>query len=105
MPSEKKQLKAELKRVKKERKAEVKGGPDRRRASPAVVFAEVARGGLYLILGVSLLAALVLGQRGVIISLDDIIESLFAARAGKVVLAVIAFAFVIYGLKHVRIVR
>ena len=111
MASEKKRLKGELKRAKKERKAELKqtqaggGGPESRRASPAVVYAEAARGVLYLLLGASLIAALVLGQRGVIISFEDIVDSLFAATAGKVVLGLIALAFVIYGLKHLRVVR
>ena len=68
-------------------------------------FAESARGILYVILGASLVIALLLGQRGAILSLDDIVENLFAAWTGKVILGVIALAFVIYGLKHLRIVR
>jgi len=112
---EKKQLKAELKREKKEAKAEIKravipaptaptsGGSDR--PSPGVRYAEIVRGGLYLLLGASLALALVLGQRGVIVSLEDIIDGLFAAWAGKIVLALIAVALIIYGLKHLRIVR
>jgi hypothetical protein len=108
----KKQRKAEAKRAKKAVKAEVKarkaGAPPagtESRPSPAVRYAELVRGLLYVVLGVSLAGALLLGQRGAIMSLDDIIDSLFAARAGKVVLALIALALFIYGLKHLRVVR
>jgi hypothetical protein len=40
-----------------------------------------------------------------IVSLDDIVESLFVAVAGKVVLGVIALALFIYGLKQLRLAR
>lgn len=56
-------------------------------------------------MGASMAVALVLGQRGAIISLDDVIESLFAAIAGKVVLSLIALALLIYGFKMLRLVR
>jgi len=49
--------------------------------------------------------ALVLGQRGAIMSLDDVIESLFAASAGKVVLALIALGLLLYGFKYLRLIR
>jgi hypothetical protein len=88
--SEKKRLKAEAKQTKKGAKAEVK----RARAEAASGAAPEAE-----------LVALVLGQQGAILSLDDIIANLFAATAGKVVLAVIALALLIYGLKHLRLVR
>ena len=42
---------------------------------------------------------------GVVLSLDDIIDNLFAAWAGKIVLAVVSLALVIYGLKNLRVVR
>ena len=119
--SEKKRLKAEAKQTKKGAKAEVKraraeaasgAAPEAERSrpavpgpSPAVRFAESVRGVLYVVLGASLVVALVLGQQGAILSLDDIIANLFAATAGKVVLAVIGLAFLIYGLKHLRLVR
>ncbi len=108
---EKKRLKAEAKKAKKLAKAQLKaGGPvtgacPEPGASAGVRFAEVVRGILYVILGGSLVIALILGQQGAIISLDDIVKSLFAAWAGKIVLGVIALALVIYGLKHLRVVR
>jgi hypothetical protein len=109
--AEKKRLKAEAKRAKKRAKAEVKtqtraqAAPSEPGPSPAVRFAEAVRGVLYVVIGASLAVALILGQRGMIVSLDDIIGSLFAATAGKVVLAAIALALLIYGLKHLRLVR
>ena len=122
---EEKRLKAAAKRDKKAAKAALKAAKkqpavapagavesgDNRSApatagpSPAVRFAESVRGILYVLLGTSLVIALILGQRGVIVSLDDLIDSLFAARAGKVVLTVLAIALTIYGLKHLRIIR
>jgi hypothetical protein len=125
---EKKRLKAEAKRAKKSAKAELKAAGRARQAagsmtpqqeapspaqhqasdpgpSPAVRYAESVRGILYLVVGASLVVALILGQRGVILSLDDIIDSLFAAVAGKAVLALIGLALLIYGLKHLRLVR
>ena len=117
---EKKRLKAQVKQAKKLAKAEIKAtkptsaigaaGPGSpaapgERPSTGVRFAESVRGILYVVLGASLVIALLLGQRGAILSLDDIVENLFAAWTGKVILGVIALAFVIYGLKHLRIVR
>jgi hypothetical protein len=106
--SEKKRIKAEVKKAKKQARSDLEAGPAEAPASgpsPGVRFAESVRGVLYLVLGASLVVALVLGQQGAIISLDDIIGSLFAATAGKVVLAVLALALTIYGLKHLRLVR
>jgi hypothetical protein len=106
--SPKKQQKLELKRAKKAAKNELKAGANRtaeRRPSAAVRYAESVRGVLYVVLGASLVVALILGERGALMSLDDIVNSLFAARAGKVVLALIALGFLIYGLKHLRVVR
>jgi hypothetical protein len=115
--AEKKRLKAEVKQEKKREKAAVKGAsresaplaseeePQPPGPSPAVRFAESIRGLLYVVLGASLVVALILGQQGAIVSLDDIIKNLFAATAGKVVLSLIALAFLIYGLKHLRLVR
>ncbi|MHC4107092.1 MAG: hypothetical protein ACYSTY_03300 [Planctomycetota bacterium] len=85
----KKRLKAEAKKAKKLAKAEVKAaaakqaaeaasggpapaGPAAQPPSPGVRFAEWVRGILYVLLGASLIVALMLGQRGAIISLDDI---------------------------------
>ena len=72
---------------------------------PAVRFAESVRGILYIIFAVSLLAALVLGQKNIIISLDDIIQHLLLANLGKVILAIIGLALLLYGLKHLRLVK
>ncbi len=107
----KKRLKAEAKKAKKLAKAEVKAaeaassGPAPQPPSPGVRFADWVRGILYVVLGSSLVVALILGQKGAIISLDDIVNSLFAAWTGKVILALIALALLIYGLKHLRVVR
>ena len=109
MTSVKKREKTQAKLAKKQIKAEIKSGRRKGEAggktSPAVRYAEFVRGGLYILMGGSLIVALLLGQRGTILSLDDLIDSLFAARAGKVVLALIAIALLIYGMKHLRIVR
>lgn len=104
----KKLEKAKAKRLKKQQKSELKlrkavDAP--REASSAVRYAESVRGCLYVLMGASMAVALVLGQRGAIISLDDVIESLFAAIAGKVVLSLIALALLIYGFKMLRLVR
>jgi hypothetical protein len=70
-----------------------------------VRFAEGVKGIIYLILAVSLIFAIILGQTGVIITLDDIIENLIVAQIGKVVLAIIAIALLIYGFKNLRILK
>lgn len=117
--SDKKKRKLEAKLAKKAAKADLKratrsthhtadrnrDAPKDVRSSPAVRFAEYVRGALYVVIGSSLIVALILGQRGKILSLDDIIDSLFAARAGKLILGVIAAALVIYGLRYLRVVR
>lgn len=101
---DKKRAKAEIKRLKKG-SANGREVTDDRGPSPAVRYAELVRGALYVLTGASLLVALLLGQRGAIISLDDVIESLFAARAGKIVLALIGLALLIYGMRNLRVVR
>ncbi|MHC4414592.1 MAG: DUF1206 domain-containing protein [Planctomycetota bacterium] len=123
----KKLLKAQAKRAKKQAKAALKAAtaqppaesstppagptstapepPSVAGSSPGVRFAESVRGIIYIVGGASLVVALILGHRGTILSLDDIIDSLFAARAGKIILSLIALALVIYGLKHLRVVR
>ena len=70
-----------------------------------VRFAEGVKGIIYLILAVSLIFAIILGQKGVIITFEDIIDNLILAQAGKVVLAIIALALLIYGLKNLRIIK
>ena len=109
--AEKKRLKAEVKRQKKAAKLQAKSpdpaadSRDPVKPSPAVSFAESVRGIIYIIFAASLLAALVLGQKNIIISLDDIIQHLMLANLGKVILAIIALALFIYGLKHLRLVK
>jgi len=73
--------------------------------SPAIRFAEAVRGIIYLIFSVSLILAIVLGEKGVLVSLDKIIENLLVIRIGQIVLVVIALALFIYGLKHLRLVK
>ena len=73
--------------------------------SPAIRFAEAVRGIIYLIFAVSLILAIVLGEKGVLYSLDDIIANLFVSIVGKIVLVIIALALFIYGLKHLRLVK
>lgn len=100
--------KAREKHLKKQSKAELKGQKKQanpRQTSLAVLYSEAIRGGLSLLLGGSILVALLLGQRGAIVSLDDVIESLFAAVAGKLILALIGLAMVLYGLKYLRLIR
>ena len=109
MTSPKKHDKTQAKREKKAAKAEIKADKNAATASsgssPAVRYAEFVRGCLFVLTGGSLLVALVLGQRGAIMSLDDVIESLFAASAGKVVLALIALGLLLYGFKYLRLIR
>ncbi len=108
MTSPKKRDKARAKQEKKAAKAASKAGKKPSPpvgSSPAVRYAEFVRGCLYLLMGGSLLVALVLGQRGAILSLDDLIDSLFAALAGKVLLSLIGLALLLYGLKYLRLIR
>ena len=76
-------------------------------ASPSlyVRFAESIKGILYIILAVSIIAAVVLGQSGLIITLEDIIDNLILATLGKVLLAIIAVGLFIFGLKNLRMVK
>ena len=100
--------KAEKKRSKAEAKRRKKGEPadgDGARPSLAVRYAETVRGILYVIMGLSLLVALLLGHRGAVISLDDLVDSLFVARTGKVLLVLVGAALLIYGMKHLRLLR
>ena len=73
--------------------------------SKAVRFAELIKGLLYLILAISIIVAVVLGQTGVIITLEDIIENLIIAWFGKIVLVIIAIALFIYAFKQLRVIK
>ena len=106
----KKQLKAQHKSRKKEAKLnKYQSGESvvvtTKKDSKGVRFAHIVKGMLYVILSVSLFLALLLGQTGYIMSLDDIINQLILIIAGKIVLIVIALALLIYGLKQLKIVR
>ncbi|MCK5471932.1 hypothetical protein KAI54_01965 [Candidatus Gracilibacteria bacterium] len=108
--AEKKRLKARIKFAKAQAKlAEGEQSQSvvssENQASPALKFAEAVRGLLYLLGSASLVLAVVLQERGVWITLDEIVENLLVIRAGQVVLIVIALALFIYGLKHIRLVR
>ena len=104
---EKKRAKAEAKIAKKRLEAGLAPEPQRAATPPSrgARFADVVRGALYLLLGASLLVALVLGQRDAVVSLDDLIQSLFLATAGKIVLAVIGLGFALYGLRKLGVLR
>jgi len=107
---QKEQAKAQKKlqkaKVKAEKKAACRSGSQTpaEGSSAAVRFAETVRGILYLILAVSLVIAIILSDEGYIITLEDIFKSLALALVGKIILLVIAAAFFIYGLKHLRAV-
>ena len=104
---EKSQSKTEKKAAKNHLKLQKKspGSASSNRPSAAIRYAEIVRGCLYVLTGISLIVALILGQRGAVMSLDDVIDSLFAANAGKMLLALIGVALLIYGGKHLRLVR
>ena len=53
----------------------------------------------------SILAAVILGESGLILTLEDIIDSLIIASLGKVLIGIIAVALFIYGLKNLRILK
>lgn len=105
----KKRIKAELKALKKSSKVnqtkETVVRVESPKPSTIVRFADSVKGVIYLIFGISLIAAIFLGEQGVIITIDDIIGSLFLAVLGKVVLCVLAIALFIYGLKQLRVVK
>ena len=123
--AEKKRIKAEQKAAKKTAKAAEKtagaaaidptadqppagmGGDAREeeKASLGVRIADAVKGLIYLVFATTLLAAVLLGETGLIVTLDDIIGNLFAAIAGKVVIAFIALALFVYGLKNLKIVK
>jgi hypothetical protein len=60
---------------------------------------------LYTILAASLLAAVVMGQYGLILTIEDIVNSLIIANTGKALIIIIAVALFIYGLKILRILK
>ena len=99
---EKKKIKSEIKRSKKLKKS---GKILENKESRAVQFAKATKGILYLILAFSLLLAIILGQSGVIMTLEDIISNLIIVWTGKVILFIITLALFIYGLKQMGIMK
>ena len=77
----------------------------RMHSSLYVRFAESIKGLLYIVLAVSILAAVVMGQSGLILTLEDIVDSLIIAWLGKALIVIIAVALFIYGLKNLRIMK
>ncbi len=70
-----------------------------------VRFAESIKGILFIILAVSVFAAVIMGQSGLILTIEDIVDSLIIARIGKALLLIIAAALFIYGLKNLGILK
>jgi len=113
--SQKKSLKAASKIAKKAAKAHQKSAQDTPpAASPskhqpppgrAVRFAETVRGILFLVFAVSLAIALLTPDLGQILGLGEIINRLIGHWGGKIVLAIIAAAFFIYGLKYLHAIK
>lgn len=110
--ADKKRLKNEIKYLKKQEKSlsgnKTVADSDAEKLNAigkAVRFAESIKGIIYIILAVSLILSIILGEKGLVITLDDIIENLFLAKAGKVVLIIIAVALLIYGLKNLHLVK
>lgn len=104
----KKQLKAQIKAAKFDTEASsqlTRHFADKSRPSRIVKVADVFRGVLYLILAVSIIVAIILSNKGYIITFEDIFESLVAERIGKVILYLFAASFFILGLKHLRAIR
>ena len=71
----------------------------------SVRFAESIRGILYIVLALSIITAVIMGQSGLILTIEDIIDSLIIARLGKVLILIIAVALFIYGLKNLRLLK
>jgi hypothetical protein len=103
----KKRMKQEHKPEKKRQKALLAGllPAHVQESSFYVRFAESTKGILYTVLAVSILVAAVLGGSGLILTLEDIIDSLIIATLGKVLIGVIAIALLLYGLKNPRILK
>ena len=70
-----------------------------------VRFAESIKGILYIVIAVSIFAAVIMGQSGLILTLEEIIDNLIVARVGKALIVIIAVALFLYGLKNLRILK
>ena len=101
------QKKLQKQQLKREKKKQESATATRLPSRPSlfVRFAESVRGILYIVLAVSMIAAVVMGQTGIIFTLEDIIDSLIIAWIGKALIVIIAIALLIYGLKNMRIMK
>ncbi|MCF7958802.1 MAG: hypothetical protein K9M57_10175 [Phycisphaerae bacterium] len=122
---DKKTWKAEIKLAKKQAKAQEKLGkatgkdgvgpvtdspvvlepPTEPPGSKMVLFAEAVRGILFIIFAVSLLIAILLSHKGIILTTNQIIALCLDTIIGKIILSVIALATFIYGLKCLRAIK
>ncbi len=72
---------------------------------PAIIrFSECIKGILYLILSVSIILAVIIGESGIIIQTKDLIENLFVLWIGRVIIVIIALGFFGYGLKQLKLI-
>jgi hypothetical protein len=100
-------LKQQCKLEKKQQKAKPGKSAIEGSATPSryVRFAEFIKGILYLVLAVSMIAAVLLDESGLILALEEIIDSLIIATLGKVLIGIIAVALFINGLKNPGILK
>ncbi len=78
--TEKKRLKTQIKLEKTQTKSVLLQTD---KASPALKFAEAVRGILYLLGSASLVLAVILQEKGVWITLDEIVENLLVIRRSR----------------------
>ena len=105
---QKKQLKAQTKAVKSKSMGESELDQyniDKAESSNMVKVAQAFRGLIYMVLAVSIVVAVILSNKGYIITFEDIFETLAVIRIGKVILFLFAASFFILGLKHLRAIR
>ena len=104
---EKKAAKARQKAAKATQDTAPTASPSEHPSAPgrAIRFAETVRGILFLIFALSLVIALLTPHLGEILGLGEIINKLIGHWPGKIILAVIAAAFFIYGLKYLRAIK
>lgn len=105
--AEKKLAKARAKALKKGeiQPEQAKETQKKEKSSFMVNFAQGVRGVLFLVLSISLVVAVILSNKGYIITLDEIFDSLVAVWIGKIVLLVVSVAFFVLGLKQLRAIK
>jgi hypothetical protein len=96
----KQEYKLEKKRLQREPVTDQAASP-----SLSVRFAESIRGILYIVLALSIITAVIMGQSGLILTIEDIVDSLIIVRLGKVLILIIAAALFIYGLKNLKLLK